>query len=338
MRVWCAIVGVAIFVAGILASPGAAQAPNEAQAKAEGTVVFYTSNRTAVAEKHARDFEKQYGIKVQVFRSGRESVIAKIEAEMQAGRVQVDVVNVSDPGWYFAQKTKGTLLAYTSRNAATIPDAYKDKDGTWTASRLTAMTMVYNTKLLRPDLAPKRWIDLTHPKWKGQLTIANPAYGGTSLNWAAGILKLYGWKFFEELGKNAPLLTEGHLPGIQLVASSERLVAAEMNDYDARAAVAKGSPIGIIYPEDGTFVIPSPVAIMKATAHPNASKLFVDYLLSAEGQGVFVADKFFSSRTDVAGPKGAVALTSLKVVPMDWAAVEKQAQEIKTKFSNLVGK
>lgn len=338
MRSWSSILGIALLVAGILASPSVAQAPNEAQAKAEGTVVFYTSNRTQVAEKQAKDFEQKTGIKVQVFRGGSEQVIAKIEAELQAGRVQADVVNVSDPGWYFAQKAKGGLLAFTSRNAATIPDAYKDKDGAWTASRLTAMTIVYNTKLLRADLAPKRWSDLTHPKWKGQLTIANPAYGGTSLNWAAGILKLYGWKFFEDLGKNEPLLTEGHLPGIQLVASSERLVAAEMNDYDARAAIAKGSPIGIIYPEDGTFVIPSPVAIMKASTHPNASKLFVDYLLSPEGQAVFVGDNFFSPRTDVAGPKGAVPLTSLKVIPMDWAAVEKQALEIKTKFGALVGK
>ncbi len=338
MRFWCAVVGVAILVAGIVASPGVAQAPNEAQAKAEGTVVFYTSNRTQVAEKHAKGFEKKYGIKVQVFRGGSEKVIAKIEAEMQAGRVQVDVVNVSDPGWYFAQKAKGNFLAYTSQNAATIPDAYKDKDGAWTASRLTAMTIVYNTRLIRAELAPKRWTDLTHPKWKGQLTIANPAYGGTSLNWAAGIVKLYGWKFFEDLAKNDPLLTEAHLPGIQLVSSNERLIAAEMNDYDARAAIAKGAPIGIVYPEDGTFVIPSPVAIMKASTHPNASKLFVDYLLSAEGQMVFVQDHFFSPRTDVASPKGAVVLSSLTVIPMDWAAVEKQAQEIKTKFGNLIGK
>jgi iron(III) transport system substrate-binding protein len=342
MRPWLAMIGIATMAVGLGQGPIGAQvlggAPDEAKAKAEGTLVYYTAARTAVAEKHAKGFEKKHGIKVQVFRSGSERIITKLEAEMQAGRVQADVVSVSDPGYYFALTTRGALLPYVSRNAATVPDAFKEKAGSWTASRLVAMTIVYNTKLIPAKLAPKRWLDLTHPKWKGQLTIANPAYGGTSLNWAAGIVKLHGWKFFEDLAKNNPLLTEGHLPGMQLVASGERLIAAEMNDYDARAAVAKGQPVGIIYPEEGTFVIPSPIAILKATVRPNAAKLFVDYILSEEGQTVYVDDHYFAARTDVRAPQGATALGTLKVIPIDWAAVEKQSEEIKTKFSTIVGR
>ncbi len=342
MRFWLAIVGVAILAVGLVPNLTGAQAPegapDEAKAKAEGTLVYYTSARTAVAEKHARGFEKKYGIKVQVFRSGSEPIIAKLEAEMRAGRVQADIVSVSDPGYYFALKARGVLLPHVSRNAATVPDAFKDKEGTWTASRLVAMVIAYNTRLIPARLAPKRWEDLASPKWRGQLTIANPAYGGTSVNWAAGILKLYGWKFFEDLAKNNPLLTQGHLSGMQLVASGERLVAAEMNDYDARGAVAKGQPVGIVYPEEGTFVIPSPIAILKATARPNAAKLFVDYILSEEGQIVYVEDHYFAARTDLRPPKDAIALSTLKVVPIDWAAVEKQSEEIKTKFASIIGK
>lgn len=341
MRSWVAILSIAAVTAGLGLSPVGAQAPggpDEAKAKTEGTVVYYTAARTEVAEKHAKGFERKHGIKVQVFRSGSEPIIAKLESEMRAGRVQADVVSVSDPGYYYALTSREVLLPYASKSAAAVPDAFKDKSGAWTASRLVAMTIVYNTRLIPANLAPKRWLDLTQPKWKGQLTIANPAYGGTSLNWAAGIVKLYGWKFFEDLAKNAPLLTEGHLPGMQLVASGERLIAAEMNDYDARAGVARGQPIGIIYPEEGTFVIPSPIAIMKATARPNASKLFVDYILSEEGQTVYVDDHYFAARTDVRAPKGATALGSLKVIPIDWNAVEKQSEEIKTKFSAIVGK
>jgi iron(III) transport system substrate-binding protein len=294
-----------------------AQAPDEAKARTEGALVYYTSNRTTVAEKHAKGFEKKHGIKVQVFRSGSEKVIAKLEAESQAGRVQADVLNVSDPGYFFALQGRGGLLPYASQLAATVPDGFKDKDGHWTASRLTAMVIAYNTR---------------------NLTIASPAYGGTSLNWAAGILKLYGWKFFEDLAKLKPLLTEGHLPGMQLLASGERWVAAEMNDYDARGGIAKGQPIGVVVPEEGTFVIPTPIAVLKGTARPNTAKLFVDYMLSEEGQVVFVEDQTLSARTDVKPPAGAVALTDLKIIPMDWAAVEKQSEEIKTKFVSVVGK
>ncbi len=325
-------------VAGVLPVSAAAQAPDEAKAKTEGALVYYTSNRTTVAEKHAKGFEKKHGIKVQVFRSGSEKVIAKLEAESQAGRIQADILNVSDPGYFFALQGKGGLLPYASRQAASIPDALKDKDGHWAASRVTAMVIAYNTRQVPAADAPKRWADLTDPKWQGKLTIASPSYGGTSLNWAAGILKLYGWKFFEDLAKSKPLLTEGHLPGMQLLASGERTVAAEMNDYDARAGIAKGQPIAVVVPEEGTFVIPTPIAILKGTSRPNAAKLFIDYMLSEEGQAVFVEDQTLSARIDVRPPAGAVALKDLKIIPMDWAAVEKQSEEIKTKFVTVVGK
>ena len=337
-RSWARLVLAAALCLIPVAGSSQSGAPDEGKAKAEGSVVFYTSNRTTIAEKHAKGFEKKYGIKVQIFRSGSEKVIAKLEAEAQAGRIQADVLNVSDPGYFFAAQARGLLLPYLSRYAATIPDAFRDKDGHWMAARLTAMTIAYNTKLVPADQAPKRWADLTDPRWAGKLTIASPAYGGTSLNWAAGILKLYGWKFFEDLARNKPLLTEGHLPGMQLVASGERPVAAEMNDYDARAGLAKGQPIGIVLPEDGTFVIPTPVAILKATSRPNAAKLFVDYMLSDETQLVFVEDQTYSARADVRPPQGAVPLRDLKVVAIDWAAVEKQSEEIKTKFVAIVGK
>lgn len=315
-----------------------AAAPDEAKARTEGAVVYYTSNRTTIAEKHAKGFEKKYGIKIQVFRSGSEKVIAKLEAETQAGRVQADILNVSDPGYFFALQAKGGLLPYASKQFATIPEAFKDKEGHWAAARLTAMVIAYNTKLIPADQAPRRWADLTSPKWQGKLTIASPSYGGTSLNWAAGIVKLYGWKFFEDVAKNKPLLTEGHLPGMQLVASGERPLSGEMNDYDARAGIAKGQPVAVVMPEEGTFVIPTPVAIMKTTARPNAAKLFVDYLLSEEGQGVFVEDHTYSARIDMRPPQGAVPLKDLRIIGMDWSAVEKQSEEVKTKFAGIVGK
>ena len=311
--------------------------PDEAKAKTEGTLVYYTSNRTTTAEKHARGFEKKYGIKVQIFRSGTEKIMAKLEAEAQAGRIQADILNISDPGYYFALQGRGALLPYISRYANAIPDAFKDRDGQWIASRLTNMVMAYNTKLIPADQAPKRWIELTDPKWQKKITVASPSYGGTSLNWAAGMVKLYGWKFFEDLGKNKPLLTEGHQPGMQLVASGERPLSGEMNDYDARASISKGQPVAIIVPQEGVIAVPTPIAILKATARSNAAKLFVDYMLSEEGQAIMVEDDTYSARTDVAPPKGALPLKDLKVIPMDWPAVEKQSEEIKTKFVSLMG-
>ena len=318
---------------------GQAAAPEEAKAKTEGSVVYYTSSRTTTAEKHAKGFEKKYGIKLQIFRSGTEKVMAKLEAEIQAGRVQADVVSVSDPGYYLALQGRGALLPYISKYAGTVPAPFKDQEGQWISNRVINMVMAYNTRLIPADQAPRRWRDLADPKWQGKVTVASPSYGGTSLNWVAGMLKLYGWKFFEDLSKNKPLMTEGHQPGMQLVASGERPLSGEMNDYDARAAIVRGQSVAIIIPQEGVVAIPSPMAIMKPTVRPNAAKLFVDYLLSEEGQAIMVEDEYYySPRTDVAPPNGAIPLKDLKVIPMDWQSVEKQSEEIKTRFSTILGK
>ena len=120
-RMWVLAVVVTVLLLPAQA-PGQSARPDEAKAKAEGTVVYYTSSRTTTAEKHAKGFEKKYGIKVQIFRSGTEKIMAKLEAEIQAGRVQADILNVSDPGYYFALQARGALLPYVSKYAATIPD------------------------------------------------------------------------------------------------------------------------------------------------------------------------------------------------------------------------
>ena len=88
-------------------------------------------------------------------------------------------------------KQRGVLAPYKSPNAEGIPATFKDAEGYWTGFSARIRVIVYNTKLVKPEEAPKSIFDLTDPKWKDQIAIADPRFGSTSFHVAA---------FYAELG------------------------------------------------------------------------------------------------------------------------------------------
>src|SRR6266852_8959335 len=123
------------------ASPAFAQdSVDAAKAKAEGKVVWYTSTPLPQAQKVANAFEKEYGVKVELFRSGGSAVLRRFQQEIDAGRVAADVLTTSDPAAAAMLTRKGIFVAFKPKNFDKIPDAAKDKDGNFVAQRLNLMT------------------------------------------------------------------------------------------------------------------------------------------------------------------------------------------------------
>src|SRR5690349_7105214 len=95
----------------VLAAPAFAQdAVDVAKAKAEGKVVWYTSTPLPQAQKTANMFEKEYGIKVELFRSGGSAVLRRFQQEIGAGRFAADVLITSDPAAATALAKKGVFV------------------------------------------------------------------------------------------------------------------------------------------------------------------------------------------------------------------------------------
>jgi len=130
---------------------------------------------------------------------------------------------------------------------------------------------------------------------------------GTGYNWLTAIVNdaSLGWKFIEALGKNRPGIERGHAGMAQKVAAGEYAGAAEMSDFhlknlrDAAASV----PLRGVWPSEGVPSEPWTTAILKRAPHPNAARLFIDFLLSREGQTLYVQTMgWASARADVAPP------------------------------------
>ena len=325
-----------IAAAALLTLTGSAWAQDAvdvAKAKAEGKVIWYTSTPLIQGQKIIALFEKQYGVKVDMFRSGGSAVLRRFQQEVEAGRVATDVLTTSDPAAAAALTAKGTFVAFKPKNFDKIPDAAKDKDGNFIAQRLNMMTIYLREDKVAAADVPKSWADLVDPKYKGKLVIADPSFTSLQVSVIGMMSKERGWGFYDKLRENDTLVVPSNQQVSDMLKRGERLIAVGALDSYAADDRAAGHPMKTLYPSDGVFVIPSPTSIVKGGPNPNAAKLFAEFMITDDVQKIFPADGGFAARSDIEAPQGSPALSSIKILPVDYAYIQKESARIKKKFN-----
>ena len=140
--------------------------------------------------------------------------------------------------------------------------------------------------------------------------------------------------FLEKLAKYDTQVTRNINDTTTLVTAGERVLGCTPAPT-ARPGVAKGNPIGIIYPEDGALLAASPSGVIKASKHPAAARLLMEFLLGPECARVIVADYGNSIRPDVSAP-GAKPLSEVKTVSATFEESQKMGALVEP-FRNLFG-
>src|SRR5262249_11519853 len=130
----------ALALASFVLPASAQDAVDVAKAKQEGKLVWYTSTPIAQGQKSVEACEKEYGIKVEMFRSGGSAILRRFQQEMDAGRVAVDVLTHSEPAAANTLGKKGLFVAFKPKNFDKLPEAAKDPNGLFVAQRLNIMT------------------------------------------------------------------------------------------------------------------------------------------------------------------------------------------------------
>src|SRR5437868_12056718 len=334
--VFVVVATLAALVAGLVTA-GDAQTPNRhlEAARKEGKVVWYTSLVLPSAERVAKLFETAYpDVKVEVHRTGSQRILQRVMQELQANIKNVDVVHTSDAGHYVLLKEKKLLAKYTPAGVDAFPAGFKDKDGYYYGLRATVNAITYNTKMVSAAEAPKTWKDLLNPKWKGKMVSAHPGYSGIIMTHVLALVNLYGWEYFRELAKNGLHMVQSANDPAGVVASGERPVGANGAEYFYYKTQKQGNPIKIIYPNEGIPLVVSPVAIAKDAPHPNAAKLFAEFIFSKESQQL-LADKegLYTGHPEVTYPSDKPKLKELKLLQVDADELEKRNAEIKKRFT-----
>lgn len=328
----------ALLIAGI--APAQETTPSMVAAAAkEGKVVWYTAVDVKVAEALAKVFRAEYpNISIDVERSGSERVFQRINQEYQSGIKNVDVVNSSDSSHFIFWKQQKWLAQHTPPDVKRYPAQFKDPDGYYATWRATLSVMGYNTKLVDAKDAPAGYLDLLDPKWKGKLVKAHPGYSGTSLTGTFAITKLLGWDYLEKLSKQGVQQLQSTTATPKSIASGERAVMVDGNEYNMFIEIDAKSPVKIIYPVEGTPFVPSPTAVFADAPHPNAARVLQNFLYTARIQQMAVDDGGTrSAHPDVKDPPGRAPLGQIKLLPDDAAAMLPQIADIKKRYSALFG-
>ena len=215
---------------------------------------------------------------------------------------------------------------------------YKDPQGYFATWRATLSVMAYNTKLVPEAEAPKGYLDLLEPKWKGKLTKAHPGYSGTALTGTFAIVKALGWEYLEKLSRQGVQQLQSTTATPKSIASGERAVMIDGNEYNMFMEMDAKSPVKIIYPREGTPFVNSPGAIFADAPHPNAARVFQNFLFTAPAQQLLVNEGGQRSmHPEVKEPAGRTPLKDLKLLPDDPQAMLPQIAEIKKKYTALFG-
>jgi iron(III) transport system substrate-binding protein len=329
-----ALAAASLVLAAVLAPAHAQEAVDAAKAKAEGKVIWYTSTPIEQGQKIADAFQKETGIKVEMFRSGGSAILRRFQQEMDAGRVAVDVLTHSEPPAAKALGKKGLFVAFKPKNFDRVPDAAKDPTGLFVGQRLNMMTHYLRSDKVAAADEPKSWDDLGDAKYKGKLVMSDPSFTSLQVSVVGTISRARGWGFYEKLRANDVMIVQGNQQVSDMLKRGERLIAVGALDSYAADLRKEGHPIKTLYPPDGVFVIPSPTSVVKGSPNPNAAKLFAEFMIGDVAQGIFPADGGYSARNDIAPPQGSPDLKSLKIL-VDDDYIEKETARIKRRFNEI---
>jgi iron(III) transport system substrate-binding protein len=326
----------AFFLALVLGWSAEAQSqPKEVVegAKKEGQLVFYSGIPIPDAQSILSALERKYPfIKTTFYRATGPALVSRIQTEQRAGSHIWDVMNSTgfEP---YALLEQGYFAKHDSPERKFFPDGHKDNEGYWATMYTSPMIVSYNTRLVPPGDLPKEYLDLLQPKWKGRLGLDS-----SDFEWYANLRKIWGTekaqKFLEGLRRQEVRLVQGRALLTELLTGGE--IAILVNNFlqNAVEAKRKGSPVEMLA-LDPVVSAAGLVGINKLAPHANAAKLFVDFVLSKEGQELIVKTDRSSVRTDVAG-NPIDMIKNVRIIPSD-LNLGKNYVQIRDEFRDLLG-
>jgi len=277
-----------------------------AAAKAEGTVVVYST--TSRISNAAAAFEKLYGIKVEHSNLNDGALVQKVSTEVGGRIAGADFVISQDSGRVFGQLlATNYLVNYVPPSLKNvIPKQYQDP----LVFQLVNKVFIFNSERGEAPVIKNVW-ETTEPQWRGLIQFKAPSTEGVNMNfltmitspeWAAKLEKAYESRYGKKITLTTPnagyewikgFFDNGLILGNSDTAMSENigvrgqpqttmgLFVYSKTRFEASKNLAL-TPMTEIEPFSG-FIYPLFLHLTANARHPNAAKLFIEYLMTPEG-------------------------------------------------------
>ncbi len=272
-------------------------------ARKEGSVVWYS---TLIVNQIVRPmvdaFQAKYpGIEVKYSRASGSDTALKIINEARARRGAADIFDGSSTLVPLIEA--GLVASYKPREAEDYPAELKDKNGLWTVPNLFFLTVGFNSNLVKPEDRPKTWEDLLDPRWKGQIAWTNDMSSGGPPGFVNHILstmgEVKGRDYLRRFAAQQPVtIPAAQRVVLDKVISGEYPLGLMIFNYHAAISAEQGAPVGWLKLEPLIQTM-NTMSIVKDSPHPNAARLFVEFVLSDEGQQVMAANNYMPAKPTI---------------------------------------
>jgi iron(III) transport system substrate-binding protein len=325
-------------IAGTAAAAAASTlpaAPASAQ-NLEGRLLLYTSQPNTDAQQTIDAFKAKFPrVDASFVRDGTPRVLAKLQAEFQAGQPQPDVLLIADAVTMEQLKKDNRLAAHPSVDISAYPASAHDPQRVWFSTKLITTGIVYNT---RAAMKPASWADLLRPEARGQVTMPSPLTSGAALIHAQTLAANLpaGWGYYEQLQRNGALAAGGNGDILRQVATGEKLYGVIVEFLPIREK-ARGAPVEFVVPGEGLSAVTEPAAILRTARNMDAARAFVDFLISREGQELASRQGYLPAHPAVAPPAGFPARADIKLMPFNAAQALETTEAARRRFADIFG-
>lgn len=296
-------------------------------AKKEGSLTYWD----VVVQPETNDaltaaFRKFYGLpngfQIHYQLSATAPLVTRVEQEISADRVTIDVAAVGSPSWVFERAATGDALAYDSPQYEFYADVMArglGRKGVFAFNGAYLFVPMWNDDRIK--FQGKSWKDVINAVPAGRISIGDVAKSVAYLATYAGQREVLDLNFFKAVAAMKPsfLIRSEQIAG-RLV-TGEDLMAFSGMPTRAYQYNQKGGKLKFLLPEEGSVLLPQSMFILAKAPHPNAAKLWVDFILSEQGQTILVkGEAMVSGRTGFKSPlpEYAPGIDNLKLINVDW--------------------
>jgi iron(III) transport system substrate-binding protein len=250
-------------------------------AQAEGSVMIYHTSPPPIIGSTFRAFEQKHGIKVFNYHATGNPLTVRFSSEAAAGKPVADVFYASDTTTFsefpnlFQKLTPENFPNYPH-----LPDVARLDSGLAVSPSQTSFSMFYNTKRISRDEAPRRWLDLVDPKWKGSAMLVDPRSSATYRAAFNAIRQIHP-HLLSAIRAIEPRLVESGTPAVQQLAAGTARFAFMGYPSHAAPIMSKGAPVQWATIEGPELTRGVWVGAARGP-HPNAARLFVNFFASEE--------------------------------------------------------
>lgn len=295
-----AAMGAAILGGSRLAFGSDAEALYEA-ARKEGNLNLYHGvfDQNTVEGVRAAFQEKYPGITVSLLRQPAQTIYTKLRLELQNNITECDVVQTTNI-LHFRELAKiGALLAHAPDGADLVPEAFRtlDPDGNFHLCALSFISLNYHSQKVTDPA--RSWKALLDDRWNGQITVGSPAFSGDVGSWTVAMRAIYGDDYLRDFAKQKPKVGQSSVDTVTDILAGERTIGAGAPYSYTLAQKGAGNPIDVALPEDKAVLNLGVSGVLKTGPHPNAAKLFANFLYTEEYSGVLQKNYYPTVRTDM---------------------------------------